>query len=504
MSSLRHRTFGSLVWNGLERGFRLGFGLVVTAVLAHLLVPSDMGIVAMGAIFIILGRAISAGGFAEALIRKQDATDLDYSTTFWTNLGLALAIYCTIFLLAPRIGQFYTEPRITPVVRVSALAIIISALNGVQGAILRKRMDFRRLMIASVPAGIVAGLVAILLAYLGWSYWSLVVQGLLATAIAVLVIWFSSDWRPSFRYDWRSARELFGFGSRIMLVKVIQGLASNMVVIVIAKTFGSAAAGLYFFAERIFAVLVGQTTMAVQSVTYPALASIQSDEVRLREGYRRLIRVMTFAIYPLVTWAIAVADLIFLAILPSRWAGSVPILQLLCVAGFVIPLAEVFSNALQVKGKANQLLAIEIGRRVMLLLFVLIGSLFGLMTVVTAQVGSICLGLPVLGLLASRLLGYGVPEQLRDTCPALFLAIVAALLGTSLRYLFAAPPLVLAIVITVAIFGSYLTMAKLFRLEALGFVLSLLENGWPRSSRRLRPSLAADEYRDVSSSADWR
>ena len=249
--TFRKKTVSSLKWSGLENWFRFMFSFVISIVLARLLSPEDFGLVAMVSIFIALSRTLIDGGFGDSLIRKVDCKEEDYNTIFTFNVILSVVLYVLLFLSAPLIADFFNIAAIKHILRITALGMVISSFSIVQVAVLRKNLVFKKQAVISFFTTIVSGILSILLALNGFSYWSLIFPVLISSLINTFLLWYYSTWRPIFKFNLSILKEHFSFGSKIMLSSIIPTLGVNIYNTFIGKLFLPIQLGYFSRADNI-------------------------------------------------------------------------------------------------------------------------------------------------------------------------------------------------------------------------------------------------------------
>ena len=272
-------------------------------------------------------------GFQQALIRKKDADAEDYSTMFITNIALGVVAYVLLFVSAPLIARFYSEPRLVLLVRVIGIVVIINSLQFIQIVDLSRKLDFKTQFKATIPAGVISGLAAILMAINGFGVWALAAQMILSPLFITAFLWWINPWRPQWIFSQQSFNELFGFGSKLFLSGLLNIVFENIYIVVIAKLFTSSITGYYFFATKIRDIILQQLSSSIQKATYPALASIQDDDLRLKAGYRKVIQATTYLIFPAMIFLAVLSQPLFSLFLKPHWLAGVPCLLLVCVAG---------------------------------------------------------------------------------------------------------------------------------------------------------------------------
>ena len=422
--SLTARTTTGILWNLLEQFARRGVSILVTLLLAKFLVPEDFGLVAMMAVFLALGQSLMDSGFREALIRLESITQVDYATAFYANLVLGLISYCLLFATAPLIAQFYDEPRLVDLIRVVSLTIIAMSFQVVQVANLSRELNFKAQLKASLPASIISGILAVCLAWFGFGVWALIGQILLNAVFHSALLWVLEGWRPTLQFSWSSVKGMYNFGYKLFLSSLLDTVFQNIYVIVIAKVFSASLAGLYFFAQKIKELIVQQLVMSIQKVTYPALASIQNDDARLKQGYKKIVIVASMILFPGILFTAVVAGPVFELLLPEKWWPSVPYFQLMCIATVLLPLHSINLNILKVKGRSDLHLYVEVVKKIINVLTLFLTYRFGIHAILFGQVATSVINYIPNSYFSGKLLDYGVFEQIKDFLPVLIISVV--------------------------------------------------------------------------------
>lgn len=427
--SLSIKTTNGILWNFSQQLATRGVGILVTLLLARFLVPEDFGLVAMMAVFLALGSSLMDSGFREALIRLENITQEDYATAFYANLVLGLVSYGALFAAAPAIAEFYEDQRLVNLIRVASLSVIIMSFQVVQVASLSRKLNFKAQLKASLPASVISGVIAVGLAYIDWGVWALVSQTVLNALVQTILLWKMEGWRPTRQFSWPSFKRMYNFGYKLYLSGVLDTVFQNLYVIVIAKVFSASVAGLYFFANKIKELIVQQLVRSIQAVTYPALASVQNDDARLKQGYKKIVILMTMMMFPGILFTAAVAGPIFDILLPPKWATAVPYFQLLCIASVLLPLHSVNLNILKVKGRSDLFLYLEIIKKTINGLALLATFRYGVHAIIFGQIATSVINYIPNSYFSSLLIGYGVREQMDDFVPTLIISFIAAGVG---------------------------------------------------------------------------
>ena len=421
--SLKSKTVKGVVWSSIERFSTQGVQFLIMIIMARLLTPKDYGLIGMLAIFLAVAQSLIDSGFSQALIRKQDRTDVDNSTVFYFNIVVSSALYLILFIAAPFVADFYNQPELTSVMRVVCLGVILNSLAVVQRALLTVRIDFKTQAKASLSAAVISGCIGIVLAYCGFGVWSLVVQQLLNLSVNTLLLWIFSKWRPIAVFSWKSFHELFAFGSKMLASGLLDTLYRNIYPIVIGKLFSASSLGHYTRAQQFSEFPSSNVTGIIQRVTYPILCGIQDETERLEAAYRKFLKLSAFIIFPLMIGMSAVARPFIDIVLGTQWGFCGQLLQIICFAMMWYPIHAINLNLLQVKGRSDLFLRLEIIKKILGITVLCITAPFGLVVMCYGQIFNSIVALVINTYYTGKLINVGFIRQMKDLLPTLLLSL---------------------------------------------------------------------------------
>lgn len=421
--SLRSKTVKGVVWSSIERFSTQGVQFLIMIIMARLLTPKDYGLIGMLAIFLAVAQSLIDSGFSQALIRKQDRTDVDNSTVFYFNIVVSSALYLILFIAAPFVADFYNQPELTSVMRVVCLGVILNSLAVVQRALLTVRIDFKTQAKASLSAAVISGCIGIVLAYCGFGVWSLVVQQLLNLSVNTLLLWIFSKWRPIAVFSWKSFHELFAFGSKMLASGLLDTLYRNIYPIVIGKLFSASSLGHYTRAQHFSEFPSSNVTGIIQRVTYPILCGIQDETERLETVYRKFLKLSAFIIFPLMIGLSAVARPFIDIVLGTQWGFCGQLLQIICFAMMWYPIHAINLNLLQVKGRSDLFLRLEIIKKILGITVLCITAPFGLVVMCYGQIFNSIVALVINTYYTGKLINVGFIRQMKDLLPTILLSL---------------------------------------------------------------------------------
>ena len=414
---LKDKTVKGVAWSGIDNVAQFGVSFLVSIFLARLLTPDDYGLIGIIAIFTAISTTLVNSGFSTALIRKTDLTDDDYNTTFFVNLIISILLYLIIYFCSPFIASFFGREELTSLTRVSSLGIIANALSIVQQTYLTIILDFRTQTKISIIASVVSGVIGIWMALLGYGVWSLVFQGLSLQVIRSILFWCYSNWHPMFSYSKSSFNGLFGFGWKIMVSNLLDTIWKELNQVVIGRFYNPATLGQYTRADGFAKLFSSNLTNVIQRVTYPVLSSIQSDKQRLVDSYRRIIRLSMFLSVIPMFFLSAISEPLLFCLIGPQWHEAATYLPLICIAGSTYPLHSLNLNMLEVQGRSDIFLVIEVIKKIIALVPLYVGAIYGVMEMLIVTLFTTIIAFFINSHYSGKQIGYSSWMQIKDVAP---------------------------------------------------------------------------------------
>lgn len=428
--SLKQKAAAGMVWTAFQKYSKIGIQFVSGIILARLLTPYDYGCIGMLSIFMVLAEAFIDGGFGSALIQKKCPTQVDYSTIFWWNIGMAFLMYAVLFLSAPAISRFYEIPLLCNVLRILGLVLFIYAFNIIQRNQLKKKLNFKLLSIVSVSTSIIALSITILMAYKGFGVWALVAQNLIVAGIPSLVFWFYVKWRPKLVFSWLSFKELFSFGFYMFMTHLVNNFAGKIQGLLIGKYYSPTTMGYYSKAMGTENLASQSISQVMTQVTYPLYAEVQDDKFAMVNMIKRLTSSIAYLTFPLMFILLLTAKPLFVLLYSDRWLQSIPYFQILCIAGIAVCLQAVNLQTIPAVGKSKAMFVWTLIKRAVGL-SVMVGGLFlyGMKGLLFGAVFNAWFSYFVNICLVSKYIGYRWTQQLFDLLPIFLVAVIAAIIS---------------------------------------------------------------------------
>lgn len=354
MSTLKEKTAQGLLWGGLNSGIQQLVGLAFGIVLGRLLSPSDYGMMAMISIFSLVATALQDSGFRTALTNIEHPKHEDYNSVFWFNIIMASSLYVILFLAAPLIGEYYHTPRVVPLCRYAFLSIVIASFGTAQSAYLFKHLRAKQQAEAGALAVILSSLTGVGMAFAGMAYWSLATQGLVYVGINTLLQWHFSPWRPSIHgITFAPVRRMFRFSCKILATTIMTHVNNNVLNILLGHYFTPRDTGNYNQAYQWNTKCYSLVQSMVAQVAQPVLVSLNGEEGRQKDVFRKMMRFTAFITFPLLFGFGLVAKEFIVIAIGEKWLASAQLIQILCVSGATMPLSTLFSNMIISKGRSG-------------------------------------------------------------------------------------------------------------------------------------------------------
>ncbi|MBQ5874543.1 MAG: lipopolysaccharide biosynthesis protein, partial [Alistipes sp.] len=318
-TQLTNNVTSGVAWSVAEKIGSALLQAVVSIVVANAIMPMDMGIMAVLTVFTTLAQVVVDSGFSQTLIRKAAPTAEEYRAVFRFNILSSLILYALLSIASPAIARYYGWPLLATVAPVLFLLLPLNALCVIQNTIMVREFRFAQLSTITFASSLISGIIAITMALTGFGIWSLVGQRVSMMAAKAAMLWWKSNWRPRSAQRASSLREMAPYSLRLMTTDIINSLYNNIAQLFIGNIYSGSVLGYFNQAQKLKDMPVNSTMQSVQSVTFPALSKIGDNDVKFSEGYRRVVMLTAFVMFPIMAGLIATAEDIYTLLLKPRW-----------------------------------------------------------------------------------------------------------------------------------------------------------------------------------------
>lgn len=418
-TSLKDKSFQGLSWSLIESISGNGISFFIGIILARLLSPSDFGLIGMITIIFAIANTLVESGFSSGLIRKSVCTKEEYSTMFFFNIVISTLLYIILYFSAPYISLFFRQPQLISITRILGLIIIVDSLSIVQRVILIRNINFKNQTVISIASNVTSGLIGITMAIKGFGVWSLVSQILIRQTLYGLLMWIFSKWRPAFFFSLPILKDLFNFGSKLLISGLIVTVQNNIYYLIIGRYFTSASLGFYTRALQFSNVLSSTLLGSFERVTFPVLSSIQSDAQRFKSTLKRVIRSSFFISFLSLSTLAAVSKPLILILLGNKWEPSILYLQLVSLSSVFFALNAVNINVLKIIGRSDLILRLQLIKTLLILPNILAGIIFGIAAMLFVGFFTSLISFSLNSYFVGKHIDYTTKEQVIDIAPYL-------------------------------------------------------------------------------------
>lgn len=470
--SLRKNFFWSII-NQLSGQV---IGLIVSIIFARLLLPTEIGLVALSYLFFTVGERLSDAGLGQSLIRQSKTTSEDYDTVFFTNLFFSIFFYFLLFILAPFVANFYKQAHLSNIIRINGLSLILLAMGATHNTVLNKTFQFKKLAYVNLISSILGASIGIFCAFIGMGFWSLVIHSLSLIIIRDIILWSVSNWIPKFTFSKHKFFYHLNFGYKVIFANIIDAFAVNLYIIIIGKKFSTTEVGLYSRSDSTKNVLVSGVFNAFLRVFYPYFSKMQENS-DIEESVKKGILILFYLTTPILLFALILAEPSFRLLFSEKWLPAVPYFKLLCLAALLYALEMYNSDILKVRNRSDLMLKTEIIKKIIIVTFIfMIIPFSSIIFLLYAQILLSVVNFSINAYYTSKVLSIKVKEQVKEIIPILLCGLLSAGL------LFYVDSIVspFSDIARISIGGVsgvliYILLSRLFKIRALTILFELIK-----------------------------
>ena len=419
---LKERTAKGLMWGAINNLTSQLLMALIGIILGRLLTPADYGMVGMLAIFTAITGSLQESGFTAALTNLKEATHREYNAVFWTSTGISILLYLVLYVSAPLIADYFHQPGLIPLSRLVFASLLLAGIGIAHAAYMFRNMMNREKAITGFFALVGSGIIGITLALNGYSYWSLAWQQFAYICIINIGRLYYVRWMPSFHIDLTPIREMIGFSSKILITNIINQVNNNILSFIFGRLFTAGAVGNYTQAAKWNTMGHSLISGTMQQVAQPVLASINEEENRQLNVFRKMLRFTAFLSMPAMLGLAFIADFI-VVLLGEQWTDSVPLLRMLCISGAFLPIHTLYQNLFISHGRSDTYMWCSVALVITQIVVVMVFATWGIEIMIAAYVVTLILWTGIWQVLAYRLIQLRFTDLLKDVCPFLLATI---------------------------------------------------------------------------------
>lgn len=474
MENLKEKTAKGLFWGALNSSTTQVLNVIIGILLGRMLSPREWAPIGMIAIFSAIAGNLQSSGFSTAIVNMKEPSDNDYNAVFWFNTLMSLMMYVLLFFAAPWIALFFEQSCLTDLSRLIFLAFFISSFGISTNAYMTKNMMNREIAIVNVCALICSGIVAVVLAFNDFSYWSLAWQQVTNACVLVIGRFLFVKWRPSLKIDFSPIRRTWKFAMNILVTMVINTVNNNILTFIFGKLFTKTpqVVGNFFQASKWNMMAYQMISGSIEQVAQPVLVSARDDEEKREiRVFRKMLRFTALLSFPAMLGLSLVANEFILATIGPKWEACIPILRVLCIGGAFMPFYSLYKNLIISQGRSDVNMWLNISQIAVQIILIFLTYQQGILTVVWAYTLLNIIWLIGWQIFAQRMIGVRFFDVLKDTMPFAVISI-AVMLATWLVTSTVSNVYVLLLLRVVIASCLYLAVMKLLRVRIMDECLS--------------------------------
>ncbi len=378
MDNLKAQGTKAFIWDFSGKLAMHGTGFIVTIFLARLLEPAEFGLIAMVMVIIGIAQIFTDVGLGSALIQRRRVLPVHYSSVFYFNIVIGSLLTLITYLSAPLIAEFYSNEQLISLAQVMSIAFLINAFSSVQATKLRKELNYQALTVANFTSSLLSGIVGVFMALNGGGVWSLVALTLSRGVIFNIYVWIVAGWVPSLLFSFKALMQLWGFGFRMFVATLLNVIFERLDVLIIGKLFSPTIVGYYDRAKSLDQMIVYYSSGSLMSVLFPVLSKVKNDLPRLQQIVLKALEALSFVVFFLLGVMYLISEEFITLLFSETWLPSVAYFKLLILSGFAYPISALLVNVLMSRGNSKGFLRLEIYKKIIFGLNLLIGFIWGI------------------------------------------------------------------------------------------------------------------------------
>lgn len=422
--SIKKKAFRGVIWNYSNTfGVQL-LHLIPAMVLARLLTPSEYGLVAVATLLTGFVQIFVNCGFSMALIQKKNLQHIDVCSVFYFNVISSCLIYLFLFFVAPIVANFFRQPEVSSIMRISSFSMVVGAIGAVHNTLFARELEYRKPTVRNLFVAAMVAIVAIVLAYLGFGYWALVIQGLLSATLMTIFNWTMSYWRPTMEFSFQSLRGLFGFGGKMLGKSLADYGFGKLYDVVIGRFYTPADLSYFNRANSTQSLFTDSFLMVMNSVAFASFSKMQDDFERMRTNVLRFFKIEAMLVSFVLLLVICLAEPIFHFMYSSKWDDVIPLFRIVCVWGVFRPISCVFANGLMAHGDSGVCFKNSVIGRGLNVIFLIVTWRFGILVMIWGQVIAYLIEIFLYTFSFDKVFKYSTWEVIKDIAPYYLLSAI--------------------------------------------------------------------------------
>lgn len=342
-STLAHKVARGAFWVATSFAFSQVLYFVRTVILVRLLNPIDFGLMGIARVVINMLNLFSETGIDRALVQKKEVSEVTLNSAWIITVLRGILLFVVLFLFSPLISSFYKNEHLNPILKFISLSFLFSGITSAGIFLFIKEINFKNKVLFEQANAVSNTIISIVLAIIFKNVWALVIGYVVGIIIGFLFSYKLHPFRPSLQFDLNSVKELFKFGKYVFASAILVFLTIQGPDALVGKVLGLSQLGFYVLAFSIANTPTTSITHVVSQIAFPAYAKLQDELPKLRDGYLKIIRLVTFLSAPIAGGIFMLIPEFVQIFLGTRWMPIVLPVRILCILGFFRSIASTAS-----------------------------------------------------------------------------------------------------------------------------------------------------------------
>ncbi|MDP4985717.1 lipopolysaccharide biosynthesis protein [Pseudoalteromonas tunicata] len=330
----RHSVIKGISWNGLRVAFQAVSSIVVMAILARLLPPTDFGLMAIAILVIGLGDLASSLGMGPAIVQKKDLSLEDIQIAHTISVFFGLLVTGAICILTPLLVDYFTFAALENILILLSVTLLFSAFGSIARGLLVREMNFKALFMVDFISYLVGYVVVtVVFALLDFGVYALVFGAICQSFLMLCLLLFFAKPPLRFCYKHAIALRLMSFGAGQSATGFVNYFAANVDYVFIGKYLGASALGLYSRAYHLVTLPIAKISASITGVMFSSYSKNQHKKSQLKRDYLMVVELTSLIIFPILAGFFIGAKWVILGLFGQNWLEAIVPFQILCLAG---------------------------------------------------------------------------------------------------------------------------------------------------------------------------
>ena len=476
MNNLTKSAVVGMIWSAIESWGSKFSSIIIFFFLVRLLEPESFGLLALANSFLGIVKLLQGRGFGKALVQRQDLEPEHIDTAFSTNLSIGFLLTLIAFALAPLIADLFREEDLVDIIRTLSLFFTISSFGTIQEALLQRKFLFKSIALRSLLGNIAGGIVGVIMAFNGFGAWSLVCQKLVDELVGTIFLWRVSGWQPKLRFSDQHFHDLAGLGFASIGFKGINFFNYWIYEFSIGYFLGTTALGYYAIATGIYEVMMQLLVYTIRQVVLPLFSRLQDDQKQFNQVFDDSRKIISIFAFPTFLALAALAPEVVLVMFGEQWRSSIPLIQILSVAGAINSISFLRGDILMALNQLNRQFLLLLPGTVLNIIGLAIAIRFGIVAVAISTLVRRIISFPIGEWIISPVVEIRLSKYLNQFLVPLVSSVmmVLAILGVK-QVLGFLEPKILVIICSIVGFIVYSVLTFIFARDTFVVILQFIK-----------------------------